>query len=814
MILDDNAQEFNPLSPNFGEKWAPPFVPVSVRDYTGREISRLYADQWGRFNGLVPSTYSANEPAPSGMSPNMLLTCKNDPGPIEGPDGLVVDPNYNPAYGTHCFTFQYMAGTTTYLDTPVMPNSAFASGYNPVDCEPATGTPKIRQVDGDGDGPFVSQGGTLTISSQGMTEVSDPAYEGPMATGDAGNRTIWRDFGFGASAGIVTLDGVEIPVTWGDGAITWAVSDDPDSPDYVAAGEYQLVVTHANGNSTTEGVTVTVGDATTPAPTYVGKDESIQAAIDAAEPGDLILVGPYAYEEMVIMWKPVRLQGSGPGATFISGLKRPTEALLNWRTKMDCLFGIGGGCAQVVDAIPGQVAAAAGFDTEEGATITVLGPADQQADNSFSRGTPARIDGLSISGGDTGGGVFVNGYAHRLNISNNRVFGNSGSYHGGIRVGRVFLQLDGNGPFAFNDHVDIHNNAVTQNAAFDGAGAGISLATGSDHYNVSSNLVCGNFTQGDGAGIGHLGISNMGQIIDNTIVFNQSFFQGAPRHGGGIFVGGEPVALAEVDGPLTRGAGEVKIQGNLIKGNHAAAGQGGGIRAQFVNGQEVIDTAANNGRARPGQWFRLQVFDNTIVNNVSGGAGGGISLQDVARSTITGNTIAHNDSTATISDTFVNGLDQPSAAQIAGIVSAPHSVELTTAIPSQNNTNDLRLFSNPTMDDNVIWQNRSFYYDASSGTAVLEPQLSQGTVGACDTGAVYDDLGVLGDNAFALDPGNSILTGDAFSGFAAPYCNGGRTLVGAPGPILPFPALDEGGATWIDVRFGPITSIGDYTILP
>ena len=71
-----------------------------------------------------------------------------------------------------------------------------------------------------------------------------------------------------------------------------------------------------------------------------------------------------------------------------------------------------------------------------------------------------------------------------------------------------------------------------------------------------------------------------------------------------------------------------------------------------------------------------------------------------------------------------------------------------------------------------------------------------------------------GDNAFALDPGNSILTGDTFSGFTAPYCNGGRVLVGAPGPILPFPALDEGGATWIDVRFGPITSIGDYTILP
>ena len=119
------------------------------------------------------------------------------------------------------------------------------------------------------------------------------------------------------------------------------------------------------------------------------------------------------------------------------------------------------------------------------------------------------------------------------------------------------------------------------------------------------------------------------------------------------------------------------------------------------------------------------------------------------------------------------------------------------------------------MGENVIWQNRSFYYDASSGTALLEPQLSQGSVGACDGTANYDDLGVLGVNTFALNPGTSILTGDAtFTGFAAPYCNGGRTLIGAPGPIVPYPALDEGGATWIDVRFGPITPMGDYTILP
>jgi hypothetical protein len=38
-----------------------------------------------------------------------------------------------------------------------------------------------------------------------------------------------------------------------------------------------------------------------------------------------------------------------------------------------------------------------------------------------------------------------------------------------------------------------------------------------------------------------------------------------------------------------------------------------------------------------------------------------------------------------------------------------------------------------------------------------------------------------------------------------PYCNGGRALDSAPGVMLALPAVDEGGATWIDVRYGPLT---------
>ena len=45
-----------------------------------------------------------------------------------------------------------------------------------------------------------------------------------------------------------------------------------------------------------------------------------------------------------------------------------------------------------------------------------------------------------------------------------------------------------------------------QNGSFDSRdGGGIGLYNGSDNYRVSSNYVCGNFAQGDGAGIATTG---------------------------------------------------------------------------------------------------------------------------------------------------------------------------------------------------------------------------------------------------------------------------------------------------------------------
>jgi len=47
VITDDFTSEFDPFSPQFGEKFAPPDLPVSIKDWKGNEISRVYADHWG-----------------------------------------------------------------------------------------------------------------------------------------------------------------------------------------------------------------------------------------------------------------------------------------------------------------------------------------------------------------------------------------------------------------------------------------------------------------------------------------------------------------------------------------------------------------------------------------------------------------------------------------------------------------------------------------------------------------------------------------------------------------------------------------------
>ncbi len=840
-ILDDTQNEFDPNAPNFGEKYAPPFMPVSLRDWTGREIGRTYSDQYGLYNFLVPSTSTINVPAPSGVSPNMVTACMND---ATLPNGQR-DPHHNALYSQFCYTLQYMPGVYTYLDTPVVPVGSFAGPDRfPVDCELPTETPRIHSVsvatNGVGGGPYIplSNNGnvqgdqTITINALDVDPftagsqvmVPNPNYCNPLggscpAGADTLNKLVARDAGFGDTPGLVSLEGVPVSVSsWSDSQITATVADGLDT----GIGGRQLTVTRANGASTVAGVTIQFGlrgkganqgrvVQVYPDPQGNPLASPLQNAIDIAQPNDLLLVNPGIYNEMVVMWKPVQLQGYGEGSTTINALKQPAEKLTRWRALVEGLVSNG-----QVDLLAGQEIGFGGiepvtFFNEEGAGVLVASSSRGAARFDLPRNQGARVDGFTITGADTGGGIVVNGYGYFTELSNNRIVNNSGTFGGGIRVGHPLLLNAAQTGYedAQNDYVSIHNNQINQNGALDGAGAGITMGSGSDSYQITNNWVCGNFTTADGGGIGHLGLSDRAGnnesvplIADNKILFNENFNQGVTVSGGGIFIGGAPPIVA---GALSPGSGSVKVLRNLIQGNGAGAGDGGGIRLARVNGEDVATSNNSN------TWYGIDIFNNVIVNNVAGLAGGGISLQDAVKVRILHDTVAENDSLGTAGEAFL-APNQSSPQPGAGIAVRAHSPQLlATGRP-------IGTFSDPQLENTIAWHNRKFFFyiDQTSGCAPGDPACVS-TYGLCPdvTGAlscpggnavVYDDLAVLGTTGNLVCDSASCITGTDPM-FVQAYTNGARTAVFQPEVVTAIqapPAFDEGG-NFIRPNFGPLS---------
>lgn len=803
-ILDDLANEFDVNNPNFGEKYAPPFLPVAFYDYDGNEITRVYSDKYGTYNALVPSTYTTNTPSPSGMSPNMLIACMNDPGPIpDGAGGMIPDPNYNPQYTQFCYTFQYMPGVTTYLDTPVLPIAAFAGpGQASLDCEYPHRTPVVNFVtdnaNGHGGGPYTKPGRNIWINALGWSFVPNPAY-----TPDNGKpKLIKRDYTFSATQGRVFIGETELEVTqWKPNNIRAII------PEGTETGRL-MVIRGDNGAESPLGVTVTVDPEDQETVLAVPSEyATIQAAIDAAPSGALVLVERGTYEELVVMYKPLRLQGWGANSVIINAVKRPGEKLDAWRDKVREIVNAGD-----ADLLPGQVL---DFDpannepgflaSAEGPAILVMGKNALPIFGGFGPDPRARIDGLTLTGADIGGGIVVNGYARYLDITNNRIRGNEGHDGGGIQIGHPFVEdfpTD-----AENDYITIRYNQITQNGSPIGNPGGVAIYTGTDGYEITDNLICGNYGTGSGGGIGHIGLSDGGLIADNHILFNYAFNQfPGDFGGGGIAVEG----ARQIGGGLTAGAGDVTIRDNLIQGNAAGAGDGGGLRLAYVNGMDVaLDPD------RVGRWHEIIAVNNMIVNNVSGLAGGGISLQDATRVMMLHNTVAHNDSTATASGAF-QGDPNVSTPQPAGIVSRGHSPDLLAVIADGQPT-----YSRPRrLRSTIVWKNRSYYWDA---TAENGDGVAVGGLFANPAG-LFQDLGVLG-SAGSLNPRFCVLTDTA--GYQNPnfhnisddplfvegYFNGasGAAIVPEDSTPLTAAAADEGG-NFIDLRFAPLTLTGDYHI--
>ncbi|RME43776.1 MAG: hypothetical protein D6791_14635, partial [Chloroflexi bacterium] len=585
--LDDLNVETNPNFIYYGEKRGIPFTPVGIRDFTGRLITTVRSDENGIFEVLLPSSYMADCPIPSGVCPAMYRVVVNDPGDPDNPN-----PDWNPNYQTLTFVFDVWPGKTTYADVATFPITAFhrpdlpGSQLNqPALCVVPADTPQIFAVSK----PYVvppygKNFGRFTITGQG----------------------------FGTKKGKVTIDGVKVNVkSWSDTSITAEIPSAQWVADHNIAGPGQLLVTAKNGHVSPTGLTFHVIDGTTYNPTIVevdppvnpATDTPIQDAIDAASGPTLIVVKPGSYflgpragaeGGGLNLNKSVKLQGYGPG---------------------DPTLGTGG---SVLDQR--FILTAIGINVDG---TTAIGTPDE-----FNATFNPQIDGFRITAArdeqDVGGGIHVETNSPYLEISNNVIQSNGGNFGGGVVLGKPY-QGDN-----FNDNIRIHHNRILNNGGFSLAG-GVAIFNGADNYEIDHNEICGNYSGEYGGGISHFGLSDGGKIHHNRIYFNGAFDEG-----GGVMIAGEqPIANPENPNepppPLTNGSGAVEIYNNLITFN-LANDDGGGIRL-----------------LQPRD-YPITIINNIVANNVSTDLGGGIALDDASDVTIVNNTVARNASTATAED--------------------------------------------------------------------------------------------------------------------------------------------------------------------
>lgn len=705
LVVDDLNFSADPKSLLFGEKAGVPFAPVGIYDYTNRLVYTAESDYNGLFDVLLPSTNRINCPTPSGVCPNLYRFVGNDPG-IPGRLNL----NYKPQFRTIAADFEAIPGVNIIADlapTQVGVTVQLPTGqFNQVSCKEASNSPQIflaSRVHG-------SSAAERTVTLTGL--------------------------GFGATAGAVLVDDLPVNATsWTDTSIAFEVPANP--------GPHQITVRASNGLTSVNGITFHVlGAGYSPQVLEVGPgtayppvnslpataNHAIQDAIDDAPAGAIVVVHPGvsdgdprsnprgAYFENLIINKPIKLQGMGPGGVYAGGgtvrgsiidggaYGGDSPVGTDWLTKV---------------ASPPYDSWVGNQTLTDGAVITLLSPTATTFAASPNPADQLRIDGFDIRGGDQfgfptnlnvinglptglpanvvtqGGAVYANDSVRALQLTNNLVQNNGGAY-GTIRIGTPNL-ADSN-----NDNVRIANNRIIHNAGTNLAG-GIGIFAGADGYEVSGNDICGNFSAEYGGGLTVYGRSPNGRIAGNRIYFNASYDEA-----GGVMIAGE---LPAVPGTESPGTGAVTIDSNLIQAN-LGNDDGGGLRF-LMAGRDL-----------------MTVTNNMIVNNVSTHEGGGVSINDTTNVRVVNNTIMKNITTSTALTS--NGLPAP-----AGLSSS-----LTSAVLGGG-------FANPVLFNNIFWDNRA---GTRAGTTVT----GIGIAGDA-TPINNSDIGVADGGGALLSPTYSIL---------------------------------------------------------
>jgi uncharacterized repeat protein (TIGR01451 family) len=453
---------------------------------------------------------------------------------------------------------------------------------------------------------------------------------------------------------------------------------------------------------------------------------TVQAAVDAANPGDVIKVATGVYT----------------GVQARAGI---TQVVYISKTVT-----VRGGYTTTIWTNPDPVSNPTTLDAQGLGRVLVI-----------SGSITPTLEGLRITGGDAsglggggtrddaGGGVYV--YTATATISGCVIYSNTASTTGNARGGGLYLQ----------DSASIlQGNTVVSNVAsveHSGEGGGLYLASSDVVFQsntVRENIASSAFMNLDGFGGGLYLYNSNATLRGNSIISNTSNTSlDTMSNGGG--------------GGLYLRYSNATLENNAVQGNMASArnhGEGGGLYLRYSNAMLVGNTVQGN--IASADWVGeggglylshsdATLVDNTVVSNTASsadaGGGGGLSLYSSAP-TLQGNTIQGNIA-STADQGFGGGLFLFRAdATLVG-----NTIQANTA-SSANDGSGGGLFlsrSDATIQSNIIISNTATLHPAFAGRG----------------GGLLINCG----NPFTLT--NNFIANNHAMGFTTGGANGGGLLV-------------------------------------
>jgi putative cofactor-binding repeat protein len=368
----------------------------------------------------------------------------------------------------------------------------------------------------------------------------------------------------------------------------------------------------------------------------------IQPAVDAASPGDTILVGPGTYAGGIVIATALTLSGAGAGATVISG----GGPVISVSASPVTIRGVSltGGSAPA----DGGGILNTGTLTVQDATVahnTAGGNGGGIANDGSASpvGPPASLTlrQVTITGNESstdGGGIYNAFRTATAQVSGSTIRGNTTALEGGGVANEAHATLT------------LTSDAVSANSAGDEGGgiADLDFAPAT----VSGTTVDRNTAAGGGGGIsvaegGSLTMAN-GEINGNS----------AP---------GEPGGGVSVDGVYQHENSTATITGTSINGN--AADTGGGVELSLAVVTLTNDAVNANTATTAGGGIandpdaQLTLGDTSVTHNTTAGDGGGIS--NVAAAALTNDSVNANTAAGNGGGVY-NGTGQIGLVQVTG----------------------------------------------------------------------------------------------------------------------------------------------------